>query len=278
MMIRTRRADYEKLERSMDPIKIKYSSIYRYPRTYHLEGSNLGIGDPTKKYPIHTLHGKPIVIEEKVDGAQVGISFDEWGKMYLQSRGHYLVGGGREKYFDRFKAWAYQNQSKLWVLLKDQYIMYGEFMGAKHTIFYNNLPSVFLEFDIWDKRNEHFLCTERRKRLVGDFIHQVPVLSTGVCPTYFKIGHVDWSNYILHTTSHEDLKRECERAGSDYDLELGRTDMTGKMEGLYIKVEENGTVVERYKWVRQGFTQTVLECGDHWQSRKVVNNGVIDEA
>jgi len=44
------------------------------------------------------------------------------------------------------------------------------------------------------------------------------------------------------------------------------------MEGLYIKVEEQGAVLGRYKFVRAGFLQTVLESGSHWMDRPLLPN------
>jgi hypothetical protein len=44
------------------------------------------------------------------------------------------------------------------------------------------------------------------------------------------------------------------------------------MEGLYIKVEANGVVTERYKFVRSGFLQTVLDSGSHWMNRPLLPN------
>ena len=44
------------------------------------------------------------------------------------------------------------------------------------------------------------------------------------------------------------------------------------MEGLYIKVEENGQVVDRLKFVRPSFLQTILESQTHWLDRPIVPN------
>jgi hypothetical protein len=41
-----------------------------------------------------------------MDGANCGISFNPDGELLLQSRGHYLTGGGREKHFTLFKQMA----------------------------------------------------------------------------------------------------------------------------------------------------------------------------
>ena len=44
------------------------------------------------------------------------------------------------------------------------------------------------------------------------------------------------------------------------------------MEGLYIKVEEQGQVVERYKFIRADFLTTMLDSGSHWLRRPIVPN------
>jgi hypothetical protein len=44
------------------------------------------------------------------------------------------------------------------------------------------------------------------------------------------------------------------------------------MEGLYIKWEEDGIVKERYKYVRSGFVQSIMDYGKHWTERKTIPN------
>ena len=46
------------------------------------------------------------------------------------------------------------------------------------------------------------------------------------------------------------------------------------MEGLYIKVEEDGQVVQRVKYVRSSFLQVVEESKTHWLERPIVPNGL----
>ena len=80
------------------------SELIKYPRTPHLKGSKLQPGDEdlSQIFPSKIL-GKYIVIEEKVDGANTAISFDENGELLLQNRGHYLTGGFRERHYNLFK-------------------------------------------------------------------------------------------------------------------------------------------------------------------------------
>ena len=63
--------------------------IHKYPRTPHIEGSRLQPGDEDlSQIPFSAIAGKNLVIEEKCDGANSAISFDENGELLLQSRGH----------------------------------------------------------------------------------------------------------------------------------------------------------------------------------------------
>lgn len=74
--------------------------LYKYPRTRHLEGSRKQAGDEDLNYvKFRDIRGKYLVLEEKIDGANCGISFGSDGRMYLQSRGHFLNGGFGERQF-----------------------------------------------------------------------------------------------------------------------------------------------------------------------------------
>src|SRR4051794_30538549 len=67
-------------------------AIRKYPRTRHLVGSGLQPGDQDlDAVPVSELRGKNVVIEEKMDGANCGISFGPDFGLLLQSRGHSLT-------------------------------------------------------------------------------------------------------------------------------------------------------------------------------------------
>ena len=48
------------------------------------------------------------------------------------------------------------------------------------------------------------------------------------------------------------------------------------MEGLYIKVEEDGVVKGRYKYVRTSFLTSVIQSESHWLARPIVPNQLAD--
>ena len=232
-------------------------SIIKYPRTPHFEGSRLQPGDEDlSQIPFETIKGKHIIIEEKVDGANSAVSFDPQGNLLLQSRGHYLAGGYREKHYDLFKSWANEHRYELHKVLGCRYVMYGEWLYAKHTVYYDALPAYFLEFDILDRETDRFLDTPSRHELIKDLpVFSVPVLAKGCFDKREKvISYLGRSNYI--TDEHiEHLRDESTELGLDVERQLRETDASDLMEGLYIKVEENGCVVDRMKYVRASFLQ-----------------------
>lgn len=250
------------------------TNILKYPRTKHIEGSRLQKGDEDlKQIPFSSIYNKNIVIEEKVDGANCAISFDKDGNLLLQSRGHYLTGGYRERHFNFLKQWATVHKEKFYSVLGSRYIMYGEWLYAKHSIYYDDLPHYFLEFDIYDRVQEIFLDTPSRHKLLKDLpVVSVPVLATG----RFKkmddvLKYLTNSNYI--TCNHLDnLRTESLKLNLDPERQVRETDNSLLMEGLYIKVEENGQVIDRMKYVRYSFLQTVEESATHWLDRPIIPN------
>lgn len=248
--------------------------IVKYPRTYHIEGSRFQPGDEDlDSVPFSAIGDRPTVIEEKVDGANTGISFAPDGQMLLQSRGHYLTGGPREKHFNLFKQWAFSLSGTLGEVLGNRYILYGEWLYAKHTVFYDFLPHYFMEYDVLDLEKSHFLSTEaRRQLLIGVPLVSVPVLFSGAIKSpKHMMQFMDKSNFIQ--PGHlERLRLQCRELGLDEERCLKETDNSDRMEGLYIKVEADGIVKARYKYVRASFLTAIKNAEGHWLNRPIVPN------
>lgn len=256
------------------------NSILKYPRTKHIEGSRCQPGDENlDSVPFSKISNKFIVVEEKVDGANCGISFRDDGELLLQSRGHYLTGGGREKHFNLFKTWANAHSSELFDILEDRFIMYGEWLYAKHTVFYDNLPHYFMEFDIWDKVEGKFLSTERRREMLKDFpfVVSVLVLFEGKLNTLKALTDFLGRSNFISDQAGEKLRKICNEKGLSFEQVVKETDLNNLMEGLYIKVEEDGEVKERYKYVRASFLTSILNSESHWLERPIIPNVLKDE-
>lgn len=250
--------------------------IQKYPRTQHIEGSRLQAGDEDlSSVPFDEIAGRHLVVEEKVDGANCAVSFSSSGKLLLQSRGHYLIGGGREKHFNLFKQWANVHAERLWDALRDRYVMYGEWLYAKHTVFYNELPHYFMEFDVLDMTDMTFLDTPSRQILLeGLPVSSVPVLHSGRIKTLENLTALVAPSLYINSSFREDLAALCTERHLDVDRAMRETDLSGLMEGLYIKVEdeETGRLIARYKYVRASFLQAVFEAEGHWLSRPIIPN------
>ena len=240
--------------------------IKKYPRTPHIEGSNLQEGDyDLKQIPFTYLKNKYLVIEEKVDGSNVGISFVN-DELVLQNRSHHLQGGFKEKQYDLFKLWANTFKEEIFKVIGNRYIIYGEWMYAKHNVFYDSLPHYFLEFDVYDKEKDIFLDSNSRKEFLKNLkiIHSVPILKEGYFNSYKEIiSLVGESKYISSNILENYLQ-------VDSKYEDGRN-LSRLMEGIYIKVEEDGIVKERFKYVRRAFKQ-VQEENISFFSRPIVPN------
>ncbi len=249
-------------------------SLKKYPRTPHLEGSRLQVGDEDlSQIRFSDIEGRYLVIEEKCDGANSAISFSKDGELLLQSRGHYLTGGYRERHYNLMKQWAAVHQDCFFDVLGTRYIMYGEWMYAKHSVFYDALPHYFLEFDIFDREKGIFLDTAFRKKLTSQMpIVSVPVLGEGIYKKQKDVlAHLGPSKYISKKHM-EVLRRVSEELKLDADRQCHETDSSTMMEGLYIKIEENGQVVGRLKYVRASFSQYLNESATHWLERPIIPN------
>jgi len=261
--------------------------LHKYPSTRHLEGSQLQAGDAghgksTKRgdprVAYASLAGRPIVVEEKLDGANAGISFGAGAELLLQSRGHYLAGGGRERQFGIFKRWAAAHDATLIERLGERYVMYGEWMAKKHSVFYNRLPHFFCEFDIYDRSREVFLSTQARTALLGNApVLSVPVLYAGIAPpTIAELLCFLRPSLAKDTQWRGDFENTVKREELDLAKCWAQADKSDLAEGLYIKVEEDGVVSGRYKWVRSDFVQAILDSNMHHSQQPFVPNQLAE--
>ncbi|WP_016870335.1 MULTISPECIES: hypothetical protein [Fischerella] len=68
------------------------------------------------------------------------------------------------------------------------------------------------------------------------------------------------------------LRQVCQEKGLDVERSLKQTDLSSLMEGLYIKVEPDNTVIARYKYVRSSFLTTIKQSDGHWLNRPIIPN------
>lgn len=232
-----------------------HDEFVKYPRTPHLFGSK-GTDDDKHLNAAESdefIADESLIVEEKIDGTNVGIHFKSDGEMVLQCRGH-LITKGMHPQYDLFKQWTAVKRFVIEGLLEDRFILFGEWVYARHSVHYRQLPHYFFEFDIYDKDEEQFLSLERRMELLdGTGLATVPVVHRGA------IGKEELEELIGPS-----------RFGSEFENPLtGRTD--NLMEGLYLRTEAAGVVTARAKFVRPEFVEKVKQS-THWQHQAMVPN------
>jgi hypothetical protein len=251
--------------------------IFKYPRTPHLETSSMH-GDDflLNRIQFSALQNQYVIYEYKIDGANSAISFSEDKQLLIQSRGHYLRGGAREKEFSKTKLWANLYINDLYDVLGKRYIMFGESMYAKHTIFYDKLPHYFLEFDVFDKENNIFLSTKKRKALLEGLAYcPVPIAYEGYP---ISLEHLkSFIGYSVYKTESwkDNLKKATEDMNLDYNKVVSQTDMSDLDEGIYVKIETEDQTIGRAKFVRKSFVEEIIKQDSHWHDRPIIPNKLI---
>ena len=114
--------------------------------------------------------GEDIVIQEKIDGSNASIRYDEEsGTLKAFSRRLELSADNTLNGF-----WDYVqtlNLDTFKEILGSRYIVFGEWMGAKHAIKYpENVYGKFWMFDVWDAQTEQYLPYEETRSFYDKLI------------------------------------------------------------------------------------------------------------
>lgn len=226
------------------------TEFFRFPNTPHLLW--LGTGQPRddkilSDVEIAALLQDEVLIEEKLDGANLGISLDEHGELRAQNRGQYLPQPFSGQ-FSRLNSWLGQHGEILKQALTPELILFGEWCAARHSLDYNKLPDWFLLFDVHDRKAGRFWSVERRNQLARELnFTTVPLLRRT------KI-------------TKNQLVQLLDEAQSRY--------RSGKVEGIVIRSDSPLWCENRAKLVNREFVQAIE---DHWRSRAIewnlVNTG-----
>lgn len=217
--------------------------FFKFPSTPHL--ALLGAVDVRGDKVMsdsqrHDFLQHELVVEEKVDGANLGISFDMEGNIRAQNRGTYLhlPSTGQWK---KLAGWLAPKIDVLFEQLTDRYILFGEWCYAQHSVVYDRLPDWFLGFDLYDKRiGRFFSCNRRDEMFRAIAITQVP--------------RVDCGRFTLAELS---------------EL-ITQSQLSDKpAEGLYLRLDQGEWLVQRAKLVRPVFIQSL---GQHWSRSGIKAN------
>jgi ATP-dependent RNA circularization protein (DNA/RNA ligase family) len=226
------------------------ANFFRFPHTPHLTW--LGEGAPRddkvlSPHEVSALLAGNVVVEEKLDGANVGLSLAPDGSLRAQNRGQYLDEPHAGQ-FARLPAWLAQHGEALRAVLRSNLILFGEWCAARHSLDYAALPDWFLLFDVYDRSEGRFWSTQRRNALA-------------------RVAGLITVPQVLHDkTTVTALKQLVAATPSRY--------RQGALEGVVIRRESADWCEARAKLVRPDFTQAI---DAHWSKRRIEWNRVKHE-
>lgn len=216
--------------------------FFRFPHTPHLTW--LGQDSPRNDKvlspaEVQAFLAGDVVVEEKLDGANLGFSLSPDSSLSAQNRGQYLTEPHTGQ-FARLPAWLAQHGDTLRSVLTPGLMMFGEWCAARHSLDYVALPDWFLLFDVYDRQEGRFWCRTRRNALAASAgLSTVPQVAHG--------RHTIASLQKLVTTSSSRYRH-------------------GPLEGVIIRRESAQWCESRAKLVRADFTQAIET---HWRRRAI---------
>ncbi|HMH54508.1 MAG TPA: RNA ligase family protein [Candidatus Acidoferrum sp.] len=218
-------------------------AFVKFPRTPHLAW--LGITPPRGDKLLSSAQAaafltEPVVVEEKLDGACVGLSLGPDGSVRAQHRGGYLTPRSHAQ-FQTLWAWLAEREVALREALGARLILFGEWCYARHSVVYDALPDWFMAFDVYDRKGARFWSRARRDALIGGLpLASAPMLAC---------GRFD--------------RTELERL-------LGRSYVgSAPMEGIYLRREDGPWLTARAKLVRASW---IPHNELHWSRRAIRPN------
>lgn len=219
-----------------------------------------------------------LYVEEKVDGANFGLSLSSNGKIFAQNRSHYVSSGDHSQ-FSPLAAWIEENRSALTNILSHEQgskraasqglILYGEWLVARHSIPYHKLPAHFIAFDIYDRKVQRFWSRSRFHTIMkGSGIPVVPII---------KVGNLDSFECTAKGKTSKSFRKDLVNL-----LETRsqfRTD-GGPVEGIILRIDDNSTDEEGNTWLKSRLKivrpDFVGGCREgHW-SRREIEKQTID--
>jgi hypothetical protein len=123
--------------------------------------------------------GEPLIVEEKLDGANVSVWLDE--NAMPQAAGRAGAGAmDRSGQLGRLRAWAAERIEALSILLDGGFALYGEWLWLAHTIAYDRLPDWLVVIDVWSPQTGFLSIGDRDGRATAAGLATPPRILRGV--------------------------------------------------------------------------------------------------
>lgn len=140
----------------------------KYPRTFHLWNSEALANDDKFIESLDGLVGQDVVVTEKMDGENTTMTCERCYARSLDSVSHFT------------RDWV----RSFWATIQHELPLGWRFCGenlyARHAIAYDNLPSFFIGFSIWDESNTALPWDDAVSYMTMLGITPAPVIYRGV--------------------------------------------------------------------------------------------------
>lgn len=134
--------DDENVQKALVTVLGLFTTRVKYPRTYHLPWSD-GVSDDDRVLDsLDGFHNEDVVATVKMDGENTTLYRD-----YVHARS--IDYSSHES-----RNWVKALHGRICYDIPEGWRVCGENIYAKHSIHYQNLPSYFLVFSIWNEKNE----------------------------------------------------------------------------------------------------------------------------
>ena len=219
----------------MKPFAEEKRVLPDFGRTPHLPWRPNGNADDliVTEEEARVIFAGDVTVEEKIDGACVGIRWSPDGEPIVRNREHilrkgYLKDTPAKMQFRPVWGWVYENRERFEALndsLGIEASVYGEWLYAAHTLYYDRLPSLFIAHSVLDPDGGTWVPQAlAREALIGCGFSVPRLITQRVDSVENLFGYMD------------------------LDSEFGDC----KVEGVYVKVSDV-KVTRRFKMVRPDF-------------------------
>mmetsp|Transcript_47332 Transcript_47332/g.95405 ORF Transcript_47332/g.95405 Transcript_47332/m.95405 type:complete len:276 (-) Transcript_47332:220-1047(-) len=240
-----------------------------------------------------------VSVEEKIDGANLGISLAPDYTPLFQNRSHFVGVGSGTQWSGLDRWWAAHSQVLTSLLEPRRHVLFGEWMALKHSIHYLRLPAVFVAFDVYDRIEGRFISRERfnvfleptgiptinaivPERAFCSPSEILPLLETVSIYGAQKRAARSINGIATGADGEKSGKKTAvdKRKVKQHDDHHLREDPVnsesedlngGVVEGVYLRVDEGDWLARRCKIVRPDFVQGITT---HWSKMDIVKNKV----
>ena len=210
-----------------------FTSYVKYPRTHHLPWSEGLTEDDRMIHSMDLFIGQRVIVTEKMDGENTSLYRDYIHARSIDGRNH------------PSRAWVKNFWGQICGDIPENWRICGENLYARHSIGYEELPTYFMGFSIWNDRNECLSWDDTQEWFQLFGIQSVPVLYNGIYD--------------------EKVIRKLYDSKNDWE----------KSEGYVLRVADQfgyGQFRTHIgKFVRKNHVQTAKH---HWQFQEVIPNGI----